>query len=137
VAYEYLDISGDVGLRVSGESVEEVFIDAALGMYSLITGLDRVEEKKAIETVVESDSPEGLLVAWLNELVFRFDTYGFIGKKVQIGELSGERIVASIRGEDFDPDRHERKLLVKAATYHNLRLEKTDGRWQAEIIFDI
>lgn len=137
MAYEYLDISGDVGLRVSGESVEEIFIDAALGMYSLMTGLDRVEEKKAIETVVESDSPEGLLVAWLNELVFRFDTYGFVGKKVQILELSGERIVASLRGEDFDPDRHERKLLVKAATYHNLRLEKADGRWQAEIIFDI
>lgn len=137
VAFEYLDISGDVGLRVTGGTLEELFRDAAVGMFSLITDLGKVEGKNKINVVTESDSPEGLLVAWLNELVFQFDTYGFIGNKVDIGELSERKVFATVSGEEFDPERHESKLLIKAATYHNLNLEKRDGKWQAEIIFDI
>ncbi|MBM4129219.1 MAG: archease, partial [Nitrospira sp.] len=37
----------------------------------------------------------------------------------------------------FDPERHERKLLVKAATYHMLRIERTDDVWEIDVIFDI
>jgi len=137
VAFEYLDIPGDAGLRVRGATLKEVFRDAAVGMFSLITDLDGVRARSRMNVVTESDSPEGLLVAWLNELVFQFDTYGFIGKEVEVAELSDRRIFATVSGEEFDPERHESRLLIKAATYHNLVLEKKDGGWRAEIIFDI
>jgi SHS2 domain-containing protein len=137
VGYEYLDISGDAGLRLSGGTLEEVFKDAAVGMYSLITDIDEVREESEIRVEAESHSPEGLLVSWLNELIFQFDTYGFVGRRVAIEELGDRRIAARIAGEEFDPARHERRLLLKAATYHNLRLERMDGGWQVEVIFDI
>jgi SHS2 domain-containing protein len=137
-----LDISGDVGIKAFGESMEEAFINAALGMYSLITNIDEIENKKTINVTTESDSLEGLLVSWLNELIFQFDTYGFIGKEIEIGggELSGGKaynLKASIAGEEFDPERHERKLLIKAATYHRIKVEKIDGKWEINVIFDI
>jgi SHS2 domain-containing protein len=137
VGYEYLDISGDAGLRLSGSTLEEVFKEAAVGMYSLITDIDAVREEKEIRIETESHSPEGLLVSWLNELIFQFDTYGFVGRRVDIEELGDRRIAARIAGEEFDPARHERRLLLKAATYHNMRLERKDGGWQVEVIFDI
>jgi SHS2 domain-containing protein len=137
VGYEYLDISGDAGLRLSGSTLEEVFKEAAVGMYSLITDIDAVREEKEIRIETESHSPEGLLVSWLNELIFQFDTYGFVGRRVDIEELGDRRIAARIAGEEFDPARHERRLLLKAATYHNMRLERRDGGWQVEVIFDI
>jgi SHS2 domain-containing protein len=87
--------------------------------------------------VVKSDSPEGLLVSWLNELIFRFDTYGFVGKKIRVSTLDDYRIKAYVSGEDFDEERHERGLLVKAATYHRLKVERGDGIWVVEVIFDI
>jgi SHS2 domain-containing protein len=159
--FEILDISGDVGIKAYGESLKDAFINAAIGMYSLITDLDTVKEEKVIDVSVETDSMEGLLVSWLNELIFHFDAYGFIGKKIVITEFTpsltlpprgggsggGEaeqlasqqanRLKASIYGEDFDPDRHERKLLVKAATYHQLKVEKKNGKWEIDVIFDI
>jgi len=150
--FEVLDISGDVGLKAYGESLKDAFINAAIGMYSLITDLDTVKEGKVIDVSVESDSTEGLLVSWLNELIFHFDAYGFIGKKISISELAispspggaeqlagqqANRLNASIYGEDFDPDRHERKLLVKAATYHQLKIEKKNKKWEIDVIFDI
>jgi len=47
------------------------------------------------------------------------------------------KLKASISGEDFDPKRHENKLLIKAATYHKLRIEKIDDTWEIDVIFDI
>jgi SHS2 domain-containing protein len=146
-SFEYIDISGDVGLRAFGATLEEAFINASLGMYSLITNTDSIALVKTAALSVESQSLDGLLVSWLNELIFRFDAYGFIGKKVTIDNLecdSGDsdslnacRLSAVIEGEEFDPERHEGKLLIKAATYHGLRIEKNNGHWAISVIFDI
>lgn len=145
--FEILDISGDIGLRAYGEDIKAAFINAATGMYDLITNLDAIEEKRTIDVLIEGDSIEGLLVSWLNELIFHFDAYGFIGKEINIIELTPEatqlasmqacKLKASISGEDFDPERHESKLLVKAATYHRLRIEKKGDKWEIDVIFDI
>lgn len=142
--FEVLDISGDIGLRAYGEDIKDAFINAAVGMYSFITDLETVENKKTISIPVESDSIEGLLVSWLNELIFHFDAYGFIGKKITIIEITPSltlpppyTLKASISGEDFNPQRHESKLLIKAATYHKLRIEKIGDMWEIDVIFDI
>ncbi|HBU06282.1 MAG TPA: protein archease [Nitrospiraceae bacterium] len=137
--FDIIDISGDVGIRAFGKSIEEVFKNSAIGMYSLITDLEGVKADKNISISVESNSLEGLLVSWLNELVFQFDTYNFIGKDITISAFSIQpsALKAEIRGEEFDIERHERKLLIKAATYHRLKVEKAGDVWQADIIFDI
>ncbi|MEW6416941.1 MAG: archease [Nitrospirota bacterium] len=139
--FRVLDISGDVGLRAFGKSIDEAFINAATGMYSLITNTDAIKEEKTVDVSIESNSLDGLFVSWLNELIFHFDAYGFIGKRITIGEgLDGGEVFklkASISGEEFDPERHEGKLLIKAATYHRLRIEKVDDLWEIDVIFDI
>ena len=135
--FKILDISGDVGLTAYGNTKEEAFINAATGMYSLITDPGPVLESKVIHISVENQSPDGLLVSWLNELVFHFDAYGFIGKKIGVEHFSDSKITARISGEEFNPDRHEGNLLIKAATYHKLRIEKIDNLWEIDVIFDI
>ena len=143
--FEILDISGDAGIRAFGKDIQDAFIHAAIGMFSLITDLDIIGEVKTIDVALESDSLDGLLVSWLNELIFHFDTYGFIGKKITDFHLAGGglsdaqkyKLKASVTGVEFDPQRHEGKLLIKAATYHKLRIEKKDGIWGVEVIFDI
>ncbi len=135
--FKVLDISGDVGLKAFGKNIIEAFINASIGMYSLITNFDSIKEEKTIDVSIESFSLDGLLVSWLNELIFHFDAYGFIGKKIEIREFSDNKIVATVTGEEFDPGRHEGKLLIKAATYHKLRIEKVDDVWEIDVIFDI
>jgi SHS2 domain-containing protein len=135
--FEILDISGDIGIRSFGKDREVAFVHAALGMFSLITSLKKIKEEKTIVVTVESDSLDGLLVSWLNELIFHFDTYGFIGKNIAVKHLSDRKIITAVTGETFDPQRHERKLLIKAATYHKLSVEKANGVWEIHVIFDI
>ncbi|BCB96946.1 protein archease [Dissulfurispira thermophila] len=138
--FEIIDISGDVGIRVYGKSCEEAFVNAGIGMYSLISNIEEIVEKQIIDIEAKSHSLEGLLVSYLNELIFQFDTYGFIGKRIEIINFSKHppvSIKAKIYGEEFDDGRHERRLLVKAATYHNIRVEKINNKWEIEVVFDI
>ncbi len=149
--FEFIDISGDAGIRAYGRNLTEVFSNAAIALYSLITDVSRVDAKKNIMISLKSYSSASLLVSWLNELIFHFDTYGFIGKdlidiKLSIPEQTpgnqyvgdnGYGLTETVAGEDFNRKKHEGSLLLKAATYHNLRIEKTDNLWEADIIFDI
>ena len=138
--FEPIDISGDVGMRAFGTTVEEAFINEAMGMYSLITDIEGVGETQKIIIETQSDSIEGLLAGYLNELIFQFDAYGFVGRSIDINIFRLEPapfLKATVRGEEFNPEKHDRKLLIKAATYHKLRIEKTGDVWEIDVIFDI
>ena len=135
--FEVIDISGDAGIRAFGRDPEDLFLNAALGMYSLITNPKTIAPQKNVEINAKGDSPEALLVSWLNELIFHFDTYGFIGKDIRIHELKDTLIRSTVTGGDFDPEKHRSGLLIKAATYHKLRIERKEDHWEADVIFDI
>jgi SHS2 domain-containing protein len=141
MGYEPIDVAGDAGIRATGTTLEEAFRNAVLGMYSLITDLGMVEQKTSINVMSENESLEGLLVDLLNELIYRSDVDGFIGKEAVVEELVPEgemkRIKILVKGEGFDPERHPGGLLLKAATYHLLKVEKQNNEWIMEIIFDI
>ncbi len=133
---EQIDISGDAGLRVRGTGLEDLFENAAAGMFSLITDTAAIRVTEHREIILETDDREDLFVQWLNELVFLFDTYGFIGKEFKI-RIQGNSLTADVAGGIFDHDRSEKKLLIKDATYHGLSLKKLTSHWEATVIFDI
>ena len=145
--YEVIDISGDAGIRAFGGSPGELLANAALGMYSLIVDPQTVRATGHIEVSVRHASLDGLLLAWLNELIYRFDVDGFLARDIVVTTSSSTKkadaedreylLGASLSGENFDPERHRGKLLVKAATYHNLKVQQNDDYWTAEVIFDI
>ena len=133
--HEVIDVSGDVGIRVQGVNLQELFANAACGMSELITDTARIPETDQKEILLENDTTEGLLVSWLNELIFLFDTYDFTGRKFNV-TLRGTTLTAKISGGFFNPAVNEKRLLLKAATYHKLSL-KNNSFWEATIIFDI
>lgn len=144
VPYSILDISGDIGLSARGNDCREVFEHIGTGLYGLMTDIRRVNERHERHFRVEADSPESLLVRYLNELIFLFESEGIVGRTVRVDHFSGcssggrpYTIAGTILGEPFSPGQHEQRLLVKAATYHKLRLEEHNGSWSAEVIFDI
>jgi SHS2 domain-containing protein len=136
MSYRVIDVAGDIGLRAEGKTIEECFVNAGLGLYSLITDISLIELEEKKEISLSEETLEELLVSFLNELIFHFDAYGFIGKSIKV-KIKENSLKAEVYGEFFNPEKHERRLLVKAATYHNLVLKKDNNLWIAEIIFDI
>ena len=136
MSYRVIDVAGDIGLRAEGKTIEECFVNAGLGLYSLITDISLIELEEKKEISLSEETLEEMLVSFLNELIFHFDAYGFIGKSIKV-KIKENSLKAEVYGEFFNPEKHERRLLVKAATYHNLVLKKDNNLWIAEIIFDI
>lgn len=134
--FEILDHTADVGIIAYGADLKQAFANAARGLFSLIAELDDVEEVTYRDMELTASDEESLLVAWLNELVYRFGTEGIIFKRFDIIQLDNTHLKARAYGEKVDSSRHELKTEVKAATYHMLKVEKNDG-FRVQVLFDI
>jgi len=135
--FEIIDHTADVGIIAYGTDVEELFSNAALALFSLITEPESVEEKLHLNLQVSSDDRDSLLVEWLNELIYFFDVKHILFNRFDIESLTRNQLKATCYGEGFDPMKHKIKIGVKAATYHMLKLSKDGGEYKAQIIFDI
>ncbi len=135
--FETFDTTADVGITVYGENLKDIFGQAAIGLFSFITNVKKLDTKISKSLEINADSYENLLINWLNELIFLFDTEGFVGKDIKIKELSETKLIAMIKGDFFNEKKHSRGVLIKAATYHKLKLEKKNNGWMATILFDI
>jgi SHS2 domain-containing protein len=82
---------------------------------------------------VEGIDAETLLVNWLNELLFLQDRYHEAYYRFKIDTLDSQRLHANIGGL---PNRKIEKL-IKAATFHNLKIERTAEGWQATVVVDV
>lgn len=141
--FEYLEHLSDAGIKFYGDTPEEIFENAALGMFSLVSDIDSVkpEKKVDIDLVSESSNLEDMLVLWLEKLLYHFevDEMLFSGFKVISLKKYGEsyKLAASILGEKVDYRRHEIKIGIKAPTYHQLAIKNKNHKWWGRVIFDI
>jgi SHS2 domain-containing protein len=135
--YETFDHTADLGIRIFGQTYEELMANAAYALFDLLTDLDRVQETLAYAIHVEAAEREELLVRWLSELLFLSESQGFLFKRFQFSHLDQTSLQAVAHGEKFAPSRHEFKMEIKAVTYHQVAMKEKDGAWEGRIIFDI
>ncbi len=134
--FEIVDHTADVVIKAYGANMNQAFANAAKALFSLITELDNVDEVVYRDTELIAPDQESLLVQWLNELIYLFDTENIIFKRFDISQLNNTRLKARSYGEKVDSARHKLKTGVKAATYHMLKVDKTNG-CQVQVLFDI
>lgn len=135
--YEQFSHTADIGVRVFGRDLKELFENAAFAMFDLIADLEGLKSSLEETFEIEARNHEELLVAWLDELLFNFYTKQIIFFKFEIEELTGNRIKARVFGRPVGANRNRLKKEIKAATYSDLEIKKTDSGYQVEIIFDV
>ena len=136
--FELIEHTADIGVVAYGASLKQAFANAARGMFSIITDLDKVVEVLHRDIELTESDQETLLVAWLNELVYIFDVEHILFKRFEITELDETRLKARGYGEKVDSARHELKMGIKATTYHMLRIDKiANNGYRVQVLFDI
>jgi len=115
----------------------EAFENCALGMMSLMLDISKVRPQQRASLSVHGRDSKSLLVAWLSEILFLVEAEGWAFGSFEISEISEVAVVGWGTGEPLDADRHAIELEIKAPTYHMLELEEGEGRWTAQVIFDV
>ena len=135
--YELIEHTADVGIRVKGADLQELFVNAALAMFDIIAER-KTPETKALEKITvaqKADDLEELFLNWLNELLSLSATRELIFSDFTFSSLDNNNLHAILCGSSIANYRINTE--IKAATYHELKIEKTPSGWQAEVIFDV
>lgn len=139
--YEYLEHTADVKFRAYGNTLEEVFENAALAMFNVIIDTGKVSGETARDVFLKSPDLESLLVDWLSELLYLFEVDEVVFWKFRVEEIRKEEGEYSIKalaaGEQYYPGSHPFETEIKAVTYNQLELEKIADGWMAQVVVDI
>jgi SHS2 domain-containing protein len=132
----------DVGVRGRGATPEEAFAGAALALEALFA-LDPASVRPGREEIMTCRAPdlEGLLVDFLDELIFLFATRRLVFSRFDVAIEEGRPGDVSLRakafGERWDASRHEATVEPKGATFTALRVGREAGGWVAQCVVDV
>ncbi len=138
--FEFLDLTtSDVAFRAYGESLEEVFCNAAQAMFSIMFDLNMVPDNEQVEILIEAQTEEDLLYAWLSDLLFEAEVNGYFFSSFQIDKVWSENERFHCKGKGLGSEARQDLLqtLVKGVTYHQFSLKKEHDKYAATVVVDI
>jgi len=131
--YEEVEHTADAAIRAFGRDLPELFANAAYGMFDLLADMEKLHPTVEREVFLEASDLETLLVDWLGELLYLREACGEAYKEFEIVTLSPRELRAVAKGgKGFVP-----RMDIKAVTYHDLKIEKTEEGYVATIVFDV
>jgi SHS2 domain-containing protein len=126
--------TGEFEMEIAHPTLAGLYAEAVRGLVREIaesggaaTGTER------LPVSLDSSGPETLLADLLNEVIFRAETRGFVSDGLEVHELDGGRLRATLVGRDGQDVRP----LVKAATYHDLRVWHDGKAWHGRVVLDV
>jgi SHS2 domain-containing protein len=135
--FEILDHTADIGIIVHGENLKALFENAGEAFFHLITDLRKVRRRTERRIDIGGESLDRLMVDWLSELLYLHDVENLLFKGFKVESVGEDGLRAVVKGEPFQEGVHVIKTGVKAVTYHQIEVRQENGRWRAQVIFDL
>ncbi|MBU0703922.1 MAG: archease [Chloroflexi bacterium] len=131
--FEEIEHTADVAMRVWGRDLAELFANAAYGLACQLGGPS--ETGRAVERSIELTAydAETLLVAWLGELLYLSERDDCILAEFDMLEVAPTRLRATAWGGPV----RERGRYIKAVTFNELEIARTDEGYETTIVFDV
>ena len=132
--FELLEHTADVGIRAYGATLEEAFEQATLGLAEVLGAL-APGAGEAVAVQVAATDLGGLLVDWLNEVLWLREVRAAAVAGVRVERVDGQVATGSVT---FSSGRPPEGTFVKAVTYHRLKVGRDPaGDWQLEVYLDV
>ncbi len=134
MTYRWVDHTAELELRIEADSEAGIFADALLAFAELVGDEGGEEGGQATRHAITLDADDlgGLLVAWLEELVYLAETAAFVPDRAEEVVVRPPSVTAVVSGRRGSP-RH----LVKAVAYHGLEFERAGRAWCARVVLDV
>ncbi|MEM2363535.1 MAG: archease [Candidatus Nezhaarchaeales archaeon] len=141
MSIKFLDHPSDLYVEVKANNLEEAFALCGLAVYEAMTNTNLVGREEEVKVVIEGFDLYSLLYNWIEELIYLFDSKGFLGSYVKVDEMietNGKFVLkATILGEKYNPEKHESKTAIKAATYHLMEIKRENCYYVIRYVLDI
>lgn len=135
--YEIFEHTADLGLHVSAPSFEQLCVDAARGLFSVIAGdLVQIQADKQERVSIAGTEPVWLLFDMVSELHAAFELRRMLFSKFQVS-VDAAGLEATAWGEPYDPAVHSLAHEIKAITQHGLDVQHDAAGWRASLIMDV
>lgn len=133
MGFEEVEHTADWAYRVWGETMEDLFVQAAKGLYSLAEMQLATAPRTTREIQLQAIDHESLLVAWLNELLHLHESENLGFDHIESLSLDERTLQAQVTGAPTQQWLKE----IKAATYHNLAICSTETGFEATLVLDV
>lgn len=131
--YEVLDHKADLKIKARGKNCRDLFLHMLYGMEES-QGPEIKDQQAERRISVSSPDIESLLVDFLNEALYLGQTHKETYQDFKKEEVTEQKIKGVLIGKKVEGWEKE----IKAATYHDLKIEKKEnGLLEATIIFDV
>jgi SHS2 domain-containing protein len=137
VQYTTIDHTADLGIRVTGQDVEALFIHAGEAMFDLIADSGVSGKIKSCSVSAKGRDWPDLMVEWLRELLYLWTGKALLMRSLDIEWIEPYAVSGRVDCVSFDPDSHGIQHDIKAVTYHGIDVRHTAKGWESTIIFDV
>jgi len=135
--YHTFNHTADLGLIITGKNMGDLYANAALAVFDIITDLARVEAHETRRILVEGGGLEDLLINYLREILYLYNGEHWLLKEIRVVRVDDNALEAEAQGEPLDGRKHEIRKEIKAVTYHQAQVRKMKTGWEARVIFDV
>jgi SHS2 domain-containing protein len=136
VPYELHGWGSDLAIEVSGADVAACCAAAIEGFAASFIDVPAGAARRSVAVTIEADEPAELLAELLEDAIVRLDARGEVvvgltAGRLQDGALHAELEIVPIADVTLVG------AVPKAVTWHDRRLEQTDGGWCGHVVLDL
>jgi len=131
MGYQEIEHTGDCALRIWADDLTTLFTDAARGLYQLCGSQRGPGQSIERRLELRADDLEGLLVAFLSELLYLQEHEGLGFQEFDL-EVWNQELTGTMVGGELSTVGQP----LKAVTYHGLKITRSDSKYSCEVVFD-
>jgi SHS2 domain-containing protein len=134
--YKYLSHTADAKFMAFGKDIEEVFRNSGIAMFNILGETKKVKVTKSKKIKIKADSYESLLYDFLDELLYLLDTEDLFLKDIKNIKITKEfELTGIVHGDDYK--NYDLKGDIKAVTYNDMSIKKTNKGYETTVVVDI
>lgn len=134
--FKYLPHTADAKFVAYGKDIDEVFANSALAMFNILGDTSKVKVAKKIEINLKGKNYESLLYDFLEELIFLLETENLFLASIKNLKISKDFVLSCV-AEGDDLNNYELKSDIKAVTYSDMKISKTNKGYKIVVVVDI
>lgn len=135
--WEHFSHGSDIGVRGFGNSIEEAFEQAGVGLTAVVADPSTVRATDSAVVACNARDLDLLFVSWLDAIIYEMAVRNMLFRDFRVA-IAGQALTATLTGEKVDPGRHQLAVEAKGATVTALKVARdSGGQWMAQCVVDV